>query len=262
VPFSLEQDPPRERYRQNPLKSVVWQVRFPPLLLVNDPSFVAHFQAAIRTDYPLAEPRASQVSVAVGQQGASATSEPAAWHFRDESGSWLVALHQQWLSLETEDYVQFEDFRDRLEALLVAAEPTLGLTHIERMGLRYVDQIQAAGASTPAQFARYLNDNLIGVVAGEQLSPYVIDAIQMIRLDVDQHQMTIRHGFVGTRTGHEDAPFYLIDTDAYEIGPRAYDRGYCLERTYDFKRYCWKVFRQSIRDELVELLQPMSIEHA
>ena len=260
MPFTLEEDQPRVRFRRNPLKTVVWQLRFPPVLLVNDPAFVARFQGAIRSEYPLLEPRGSQFNVAIGEQGASAGAEPTPWQFRDDDGHWTVALHQDFLSLETNEYVRFEEFRDRLERLLIAAEETLRPTHIQRIGLRYVDHIQPTQARTPADFAQYLNQDLIGVVAGEELSPYVIDAIQFIRLNVSSHEMAIRHGFVGAETEHPEAPFYLIDTDAYQLGNRAYDRGYCLERTEEFKRYCWNVFRQSIRHELVDLLEPVPLD--
>lgn len=261
MPFDLEEDQPRLRFQRNPLKSVVWQMQFPPLLLVNDPAFVARFQSAIRSEYPLAEHRGRQFSVSLGDQGATASADPAPWHFRDSPGAWTVALHQDFLALETNDYVRFEDFRARLERLLAVAEETLELTHTQRLGLRYVDHISPPGAKTPADFARYLNQDLIGLVAGPQLSPYVVDAVQFVRLNVSSHEMTLRHGFVGARTGHPEAPFYLIDMDAYqsEGEGRPYERTRCLASAEEFKRYCWNVFRQSIRDELVEHLQPVAL---
>lgn len=259
MPFSLEKDQPRLRFERNPLKSVVWQMQFPPLLSVHDPAFVARFQGAIRPEYPLSEPRGRHLSVTLGDQGATAGADPAPWHFHDVTGSWRVALHQDFLALETDDYVRFEDFRARLEWLLAVAEETLDLTHTQRLGLRYVDHISPPGAKSPADFARYLNEDLIGVVAGPQLSPYVVDAVQFIRINVSSHQMTLRHGFVGSETGHAEAPFYLIDMDAYQLEARAYDRTRCLGTAEEFKRYCWNVFRQSIRDELVEYLRPVAL---
>lgn len=249
MPFSLDEDMPRLRFERNPLESVVWQMRFPPLLSIDDGAHVGRFQAAIRAEYPLAER---------GPDAAAGGRPP--WHFRDATDAWTVALHRDSLALETVDYTRFEDFRARLERVLAAAEETLEITHTLRLGLRYVDHIDPPGASTPEDFARYLNEDLIGVVAGPRLSPYVIDALQFIRLRISSHEMTVRHGFVGPLTGESDAPFYLMDTDAYRHEKEPYDRSRCMEVVDGFKRHCWSFFRQSIRDELVDYMRPVRLD--
>jgi uncharacterized protein (TIGR04255 family) len=246
--FSLDEDLPRLRFERNPLESVVWQMRFPPLLSIDDGAVVGRFQAAIGAEYPLAER---------GEGGADA---PAPWHFRDPTETWTVALFRDSLALQTVDYLSFEDFRARLERLLAAVEETLAVTHTLRLGLRYVDHIDPPDATTPEQFARYLNEDLIGVVAGPRLSPYVVDALQFIRLRVSSHEMTVRHGFVGPLTGEPGAPFYLMDTDAYRYESAPYDRSRCLEAVDGFKRNCWSFFRQSIRDELVDYMGAVRID--
>lgn len=260
VPFSLEEDQPRLRFERNPLESVVWQMRFPPLLLVDDLAFVAKFQAAIRDKYPLSERPDRRLPATSDDSGETAEPDPAPWHFLDETEAWTVALHEEFLAIETSEYVRFEDFRARLEWLLATTEELLELTHTSRLGLRYIDRISLPGAKSPADFARYLNQDLIGVVAGGRLSPYVLEAMQFIRLGVSSHDMSVRHGFVGPGTGHEDAPFYLIDIDAYRFGPERYDRANCLETAEELKRYSWNFFRQSIQDELVEYLRPVGLD--
>ena len=249
MPFSIDEDLPRLRFERNPLRSVVWQMRFPPLLSIDGGALVGKFQAAIRAEYPLT---ARGAAVSAG--------DPAPWHFRDTTETWTVALHRDSLALETVDYVRFEDFRARLERLLTAAEETLEIAHTLRLGLRYVDHIDPPGARTPEHFARYLNEDLIGVVAGPRLSPHVVDALQFIRLRVSSHEMTVRHGFVGPLTGEPDAPFYLMDTDAYRHESASYDRSRCIEAVDGFKRHCWSFFRQSIRDELVDYMGPVKLD--
>lgn len=260
MPFSLEQDQPRLRFENNPLKTVVWQLRFPTLLIARDEAVVARFQAALRDEYPIAERPANQISfVAAGSSVSAGSSEATPWTFHDAEHNWIVGLHPDFVSLETKAYTQFEDFARRLEVLLQATEETVGLQYVNRLGLRYVDHIIQPGAASPADFARLLNDELIGVVAGDELSPLVIDAIQQIRLRHSDAEMAIRHGYVGEKTRLPEAPFYLIDIDAFDPEPRPYDRGGCLDRTWRFKRFCWNFFRQSVRDELVEALEPVEI---
>ena len=41
------------RYGKSPLRLVVCQVRFPSLLRISDPAYVAGFQEAIAREYPI-----------------------------------------------------------------------------------------------------------------------------------------------------------------------------------------------------------------
>lgn len=257
VSFSLENDQPRLQFERNPLDSVVWQMRFPPLPAVGDSAAVARFQSAIRDEYPLT----ASSDRGRGEGGSSAGHVATAhWRFSDEEESWTVALEPEFLALKARDYLNFEDFRARLERVLEAAEEVLDITHTERIGLRYVDHVRLPGAASPADFADYLNADLIGVVAGRELSECVIEAMQLIRLEVADHEMTMRHGFVPPDEDSGAAPFYLLDTDAYREARVPYERSSCLALVDAFKRRIWNFFRQSINDNLVEYLKPRDID--
>lgn len=256
--FDLE-DQPRTRFEKNPLKTVVCQLRFPQILKIDQGAFVADFQEAIRDDYPAADPRGRTISVGPSDEGiAAGPVEPAPWQFQDESRDWVVALTRDYVSLETSTYRQFEDFISRFERILEAAEQTFGLRHFTRLGLRYVDQIKHEDAASPLDFRSLLNPELLGIVAGEKIAPYVVDAIQQVHLDIEgTSSLVIRHGFVGHQR-HEEGPFYLIDTDAFRLepSPQPYDRAECISRAWEFKRHCWNFFRWSISKELFEYLGP------
>lgn len=255
--FTLENQE-RVRFENNPLQTVVWQLRFPPVWAVDDPAFAARLQKAFGDEYPRAEPRASQINIQLGEGVAAGPGEPAPWIFRDDTGEWVVAVQRNFLSLETTNYSRFEDFEGRLTRLLTAAEAELGLRYVSRLGLRYVDRIRHEELQSPADSTRFLNPELLGLVAGKEIAPFVLDAMQQIRLDLPPGQLVIRHGYFGGVA--PEGPSYLIDIDAFSDEEQDYDRDACLDMTRAFKRHCWNFFRQSISDELAGYLEPRSLD--
>lgn len=255
--FTME-DQERVRFANNPLQTVVWQLRFPPVWAVDEPAFAARLQKALGDEYPRAEPRAGQINIQVGEGVAAGPGEPAPWIFRDDTGEWVVAVQRGFLSLETTNYTRFEDLEGRLTRLLVAAEDELGLRYVSRLGLRYVDRIRHEELQSPADSTRFLNPELLGLVAGREIAPYVLDAMQQIRLALAQGQLIVRHGYLGEVD--PEGPFYLIDIDAFNAEEQPYDRHGCLDATRAFKRHCWNFFRQSISEELAVYLEPRSLD--
>ena len=55
-------DTPRETYRHNPLKEVICQLRFPPILKITTAS-PAEFQEKIRSNFPLYSPESPTESL-------------------------------------------------------------------------------------------------------------------------------------------------------------------------------------------------------
>ncbi len=255
--FSME-DQERVRFANNPLQTVVWQLRFPTVWAAEEPAFAARLQRALGDEYPRAEPRASQINIQVGEGIAAGPGEPAPWIFRDDTGEWVVAVQRTFLSLETTNYTRFEDFEGRLMRLLAAAEGELGLRYVSRLGLRYVDRIRHEELQSPADSPRFLNPELLGLVAGQEIAPYVLDAMQQIRLALPPGQLMIRHGYLGQVD--PEGPSYLIDIDAFSDEDQPYDRQACIDITRAFKRHCWNFFRQSISDELAAYLEPRSLD--
>jgi uncharacterized protein (TIGR04255 family) len=255
--FSME-DQERVRFENNPLQTVVWQLRFPPVWAVDDPAFAARLQKVLGDEYPRADPRASQINIQVGEGVAAGPGEPAPWIFRDDTGEWVVAVQRNFLSLETTNYTRFEDFEDRLTRLLAAGEEELGLRYVSRLGLRYVDRIRHEELQSPADSTRFLNPELLGLVAGREIAPFVRDAMQQIRLALAPGQLMIRHGYLGEVD--PEGPSYLIDIDAFNDEEQPYDRHACLDMTRAFKRHCWNFFRQSISDEMAAYLEPRSLD--
>jgi len=124
----------------NPLVQVVVQVRFPPVLSVSDQRFVAPFQEAIRSHYPLIR-REAQRQVAPGPDGQLAISESALWHLTDTDDTWQVSLSQDFISLTTTAYCDRSDLLERIGLVLDATEAHIKPVLAERVGTRYTDRL-------------------------------------------------------------------------------------------------------------------------
>lgn len=253
----MEQDDLRQSarviFKRNPLKAVVLQVRFPPLLVLSQPAGVAPFQEALRDAYPQAEAPVQQVTLAVGPAGPlSAASQPGPWRFVDPEG-WFVGLATDYVSLETTSYRRFEEFESRARRVLAVAQDVLRLRHRGRLGLRYINEISHPEARTVADWRDLLNPELLGVAGGEALGSRVTQALQQIDVRLDDGVLTVRHGFRAV----EDQSFpYTIDLDAYDDALRPFDVDEILARVGSFRLWIGGFFRRSLGEKLYGYLEP------
>ncbi len=125
-----------------PLLRVLVQVRFLAVLSVENRDFIAGFQEAIRKDYPVFTQDKTQ-DLLVSPQGVLSNQMKNAWRFADRSGTWRVSLASNFLSLETGDYISRSDLLTRLRAVLEALGRTIEPTDTERLGVRYVNRVEA-----------------------------------------------------------------------------------------------------------------------
>jgi uncharacterized protein (TIGR04255 family) len=212
MPLALP-DQPRRFYRDNPLRLVVCQMRFPVMHGFDEPGSLARFQEVLRDRYPRSAPAEQQL----GGAGLATTpgSQPGRyWRFDGVEDGWSVAVARDFVSLETTRYTRFEEFRERFAQVLAAAT-ALGVTIRDRLGLRYVDEITHPNADRPADWRGLINERLLGMVGGEELGDDVLQAIQEIRLRQPDGLLTIRHGYLGAEATTRGA-FYLLDTDYFQ----------------------------------------------
>ena len=137
----FEAPPPAEvPLNDPPLVRVIAQLRFPEILSVERRDFVAPFQEAIRTTYPILRQEQAQ-GFLVGPADVVPAKSPIAWRFSDTTGNWRVSLTPEFLALETTKYQNRSDFCDRLRLLAEALGEHIQPGQIDRLGVRYIDRI-------------------------------------------------------------------------------------------------------------------------
>ncbi|WP_083541651.1 TIGR04255 family protein [Sinorhizobium americanum] len=233
--------------RNAPLVRVLSQVRFPDVTVAPDRNFVAAFQQAIRRRYPLVREEATP-NIAFGPGGVSVTTN-AIWRFLDAASVWRVSLTPTFLSLETKEYVSGEDFVRRFRALLTDLGETIAPSHVTRIGIRYVDQV----------------DVTQDLIIEDLLHPHmneITGALKGVRHMISELEAETAEGGVLARWGHlpgngshdpdmmppRQHPTWFLDVDSfasyesnlleYEVDEIANITTSLSKRAYDFFRWC------------------------
>lgn len=217
------------KYRNAPLELVIFQISHPvtpPLT----PGEQAGLKQALIRDLPLvSHETVNQLSVNVinnGPPSAQLQAEPAVrYKSRDKRTSVMFAPTA--ITVETTNYDTWEELRNLTRHVLTARMNVAPVDGVERLGLRYIDELRVPGEQVP-DWGLWVNPKLV---------PPILDTAPNL-LGVQQHQaviqyvtgqpgalVTLRYGTLVGPSSVGDiqlarpnvpkpGPFFLIDTDA------------------------------------------------
>ncbi len=219
---------PRFQLQKHPLAQVLCQIRFSPVLRINQDDAVIAFQEAIRHMYPRYA-KQQAMSVILTPQGVQQQQAPAAQHrFGDSDGNFTVVLAYDFVALETSRYADIDDFVSRVVALTAAVYEHYEPAEIHRVGLRFINELRLTDPEPRAEMRTAISPTLLGAGGADELVAAVAGAQQVLELHGDDSRMLVRHGFNpqgGTTVdplGQAQAPdprlalpFYLMDIDAF-----------------------------------------------
>lgn len=231
----------RLTFERNPLQNVVAQVRFPHLYELEAPAGVTAFQRAVHDAYPIAQPR--EISVTLGP--GPIQSDANRYKFNDPSGQWLVALTPDYIALESQAYERFDDFEERFSWLLERLVQHAGPARVERIGLRYINQLPANDQT----WRRYIQSEVAGLAGLEDVAPYVSRSLEQLALDFGERGLIFTHGLL---PGEDGEKTYVLDIDSYHAAAMSVDVGTIMEVLRELKRAAWSFFFGSITNRLVE----------
>lgn len=198
-----------DRYRHNFLRQVVCELRFPTLLELGAQRPPAAFVSALRKEYPHLE-LGNEVALIIG--GAS-TGGPAYAHiFRSSKQTWTVSLKQSTVTIETIAYTTYAQLKERVGRVVEAAAKVIDSDFFTRIGLRYVNVINAH------------NDPVRGWVNPELVQPLlsgvfggVHEYAGRLHLAATDGGCLLQHGIQlkKPQPGEEAVPDYVLDIDAF-----------------------------------------------
>lgn len=133
----------RWNYTNSQLHEVICQIRFPAILSINEAS-PAEFQEAIRDSFPRYEVRKEQGPprlVGMGTAEVKLERPPVILNhtFESSTGIWKINLTQNFISISTIRYNNWEDMAKRLDKPLAEFIRIYQPSYFERLGLRYVN---------------------------------------------------------------------------------------------------------------------------
>ena len=223
VPLHLP-DPIDERLQHSPLRLVVCQVRHSKTVGVSDAGLLLQVQERLGERYPDATAfEQHELVFAAGPAGANASAQKSqlGWQLKSEDG-WTVTLQTEFFSLETSSYADWADFRSRFSELLQTVAESYAPKLEQRLGLRYVDEIERPDLAHPADWRDRIDGAVLGPVADPDLGPSVRVAQQVLEFDgPDNSRVILRHG-CEPRGDRGPGTVYRLDHDCFRQRARPF----------------------------------------
>jgi uncharacterized protein (TIGR04255 family) len=231
-----------------PLDLVVCQLRFPIALgLVNNQPPEA-FHRAIHSSYPVARRgHQAETLIELSTEQHIRASRSNFWLFEDKDAHWTVSLGADFLSLETRQYRQFDEFVGRFLDLTKLTEENYGIELRDRLGLRYIDRVSRARQP-------FLPENWVAAI-----NPHILPLRHFRGIDEPQmNHLEARFSFGPKRmltlhTGFFDLGFpgiteneLILDFDCYTEQRSSLDG--IRDDLFQFKETTYNAFRWAFGD--------------
>lgn len=236
-----------------PLVRVIAQVRFPLIIQVEQRDFITAFQQAVQPRYPVLRQEESQGVVFTkdkAMQGPLQTT----WRFSDIEGGWRVSLTQNFLAIETTNYMSRADFLVRFKEVLVALELHIKPALIDRLGLRYVDRIKGEPMSQIAQLVRPEVLGIAGVIPATNIVHSISESI----FTFNGGQILARWGQLPAGATIDpaaiepiDEPSWILDLDMFTVSPEVFSVDALADTTERFAERIYTFFRWTVTDDFL-----------
>jgi uncharacterized protein (TIGR04255 family) len=236
-----------------PLVRVIAQLRFPEVLSVEQRNFVAPFQEAIRSTYPVL--RQEQTQDLLLGPGVVAPAKPQiAWRFGDLDGHWRVSLTPDFLALETTRYVSRSDFFGRLKAVAQALDEHIEPAQLDRLGVRYIDRITGDAVDDIARLVRPEVRGITGTIA----ATHATHALSESLFEVGDARVLARWGVLPPGATVDPAALepareksWLLDLDMFSASPKPFVVDQVVEQAQRYAERIYTIFRWAVTDEFL-----------
>ena len=252
-------------YRKNPLRQVVCQLRFPPLLRI-DAELPAAFQDAIRREFPnLSETSEWRVEVpsalrsaippeVVSQMLQSSGSKN--YEFSSEDNQWKVNLTRSFIALSTSRYYRWEEFKQKLDLPLDALIGVYSPTHFSRVGLRYVDVIKRSDLNlADVPWHELLQPYILGVLGSASVATQVEACESGCEIRLSDGESMVR--LLTKLTSVDDEASFVVDSDFYNTSKTKVDEA--LTRLDFFNTRASRLIQWCITERLHEAMEPQQL---
>lgn len=257
--------PQREVFPNAPLEFVACEIRVPTApKLVREDTFEA-LTDELADVLPIPDEEQVQTLTVLGGNGIE-TERRYRFLNRERTASAVVARNA--VTVETTDYREFSDFRSLVLTVAEAVATTTRIVGIERVGLRYIDEVRVPEEITDASGWRsWISDEVLGVLSFAE--GYRNDGFQtVLRLGGDdstglvlRYAAMVGAGVVGDgplrrRAPAATGPFFVIDTDSFRTSPGPDMEEFVHDRTAEILDLLHKpvgtLFHHAITDRLRE----------
>lgn len=241
-----------------PLIRVIAQVRFPIVASIESRDFIAAFQEAVRSEYPVLRPEETQ-NVSLGDTGVSVAKKSIAWRFESPKTGWRLTLAPDFLALETRRYTSRDDFMGRFKAALTTLVSVIEPRYVDRLGVRFIDRVEGPNLQDLGELVRR---EVLGILDTDYLAERTLHSIceQVFSLPEEPGHLMARWGLVPANATVDpagidpiDAPSWLLDLDAFRVFDNSaeLDVESTVALAISFTERIYKFFRWVVEDELL-----------
>jgi len=243
-PFSPT--PPSEVLLERaPLAYVVVQVRFPPVLKINEQSFVAGFQEAVRSLYPILRPEQTHGYV-ITPDGVGRSSPDTTWRFLSIDEAWKVSLAPTFVSIETKRYVSREDFVERVRVIVEALQSTVDPKLVDRIGVRYSNRLIDEDLENLSSLVRSEILGLLNLPIGDE--GRVAHQLSEMMAEVQGSKLSARWGTLPPIS----APSWILDIDSFVEKMIPAETGEIITQIRQLSERAYTFFRWVMSDAFIE----------
>ena len=233
-----------------PLIRVLARVDFPLISSIHNLDFIGPFQEQIRAEYPVLEPQqVPQVSVTAGQP--PQLQMAVMWRFCSRKRDWVVVLANNAIIVETTNYHSRADFVDRVRRVCLAAERALKPGLVTRLGVRYIDRLDAGHT---ARVADLIRPSLIGILAErDSPQPQLAAGELVFAMPIEHGQLRARWASLpaGATLDANSAPpipeaSWVLDLDASDTAQTEFVAAEVAGKVMVFASRIYTVFRWAV----------------
>jgi len=230
-------DDEHEIYPAAPLRFVAFELTFPPVPALTDEMAKREFYARLREPFPI--PAAAPAglggfslqlspSVVGGSAPIRAGSFTGGLRMMNRDRTASATLNADSVLVETSAYERYVGFRELVRMALEALQAVEEVPGMQRIGLRYIDELRIPGIKRPADWEPYVTPALRGPVTLIDADARVTQGLVEYRVG-EHHTVTLRYGATQGWSvdpngplrlkSADHGPYFLLDIDSYWTSP-------------------------------------------
>jgi uncharacterized protein (TIGR04255 family) len=250
----LANDYQRVVYKNNTLVEVIFQLRFPQLLVIDDRT-PANFQSQVSKDFPFLE-----ISTTLPLFVAATELKPAptkTYTFFSLDKHKKISLTSNFISISTDKYTRWDDFLPHVRRVVSSFRKCFPEQQniSTRTGLRYRDVIDRAKIGMgEVRWDDLISPQLFGILRSGVLPAEMVgSAHSLYTLKVDGLTMLFQHGVL---TNTDGLSSYFLDYDIYVDKEEELPTNKIADRANHLHKWIGPLFRWCITDKLHAALKP------
>lgn len=262
----------REVYPSAPLELVVVEVRFPDSARLRRPETLDALQLALEDVLPIRRvEHTTTVAVTIGEGQAVNEQREQVTRLLDRASTTSATIRPTALAVETTDYRDFADFRDVVDRCVNALAGQRAAPGIERVGLRYVDEIRVpVPIDDASSWEGWVSGDLLA--AASLGGPNQLSELQgtmqfqtgertglVVRYASLNGEGVVQPAQLRRRHSHPAGPFFVLDFDSFwhrhPDRVDEFDPERIVELLDELHAPVGETFQRAITDQLREVLR-------